>query len=82
VSDHSTNAPDPRFTAISQVLAARLPTEGVPEDGVASAFRDTLYAAHDRGILDPVAKMIEQQGEGDAVVSAVVRQLQSDARPE
>lgn len=71
--------PDPRFTAISQVLAARLPTEGVPEDGVASAFRDTLYAAHDRGILAPVATMIEQQGEGDAIVAAVTDQLRKDA---
>lgn len=71
--------PDPRFTAISQVLAARLPTEGVPEDGVASAFRDTLYAAHERGILAPVATMIEQQGEGDAIVAAVTDQLRKDA---
>jgi hypothetical protein len=77
MSQHETS--DPSFTAISSVLAARLPTEGVPEEGVASAFRDTLYAARDRGILEPVATMIEQQGEGDAIVSAMAQQLRGDA---
>jgi len=69
----------PQFTAISARLAERLPTEGVPTDGVASAFRDTLYAARDRGILAPVAEMIEAQGKGDAVVEELARSLKDNA---
>jgi hypothetical protein len=67
----------PQFTAIAQQLASRLPTEGVPEDGVAAAFRSTLYAAKDHGILEPVAQMIGQQGEGDAVVQSLVETLKA-----
>ena len=69
----------PQFTAISKQLANRLPTEGVPEDGVADAFRSTLYAAKDHGILEPVAEMIGQQGEGDAVVEELVETLKAKA---
>ena len=73
------SAPEgPQFTAISQQLAKRLPTEGVPEDGVADAFRSTLYAAKDHGILEPVADMIGQQGQGDAVVDALVDTLKKN----
>ena len=67
--------PDPRFTAISNQLAARMPTEGIPEDGVAEAIRDTLYAAHERGILEPVSQLIEQQAKGDEVVLDIARGL-------
>jgi len=72
------SAPEgPQFTAISKQLAHRLPTEGVPEDGVADAFRSTLYAARERGILEPVADMIGQQGQGDAVVEELVEKLKT-----
>jgi len=69
----------PQFTAISAQLAERLPTEGVPPEGVASAFRDTLYAARDRGILAPVADMIGAQGRGDAVVEDLATRLKREA---
>lgn len=69
----------PQFTAISKQLAERLPTEGVPADGVAQAFRSTLYAAEAHGILEPVAEMIGQQGEGDSVVASLVETLQKRA---
>jgi len=69
----------PQFTAISKQLANRLPTDGVPEDGVADAFRSTLYAAKDHGILEPVAEMIGQQGEGDAVVEKLVEKIKSNS---
>jgi hypothetical protein len=69
---------DPRFTAISSQLAARMPTEGIPEAGVAEAIRDTLYAAHDKGILEPVSQLIEQQAKGDEVVVEIARHLRGE----
>ncbi len=65
----------PQFTAISKQLATHMPTEGIPEEGVADAIRSTLYAAQDKGILEPVAKIIEGQANGDEAILELVREL-------
>ncbi len=65
----------PQFTAISQQLATRMPTEGVSEEGVATAIRSTLYAAKDAGILKPVTNIIEEEAKGDQVVLGLVDQI-------
>ena len=68
-------SPPPGFTAIAKALAERLPDPRVPEPDVADAFRSTLYAARERGILEPVADLIEQQGSGDPVVADLAARL-------
>lgn len=65
----------PQITSISKQLAARMPTEGIPEDGVASAIRSTLYAARDKGILEPLTHTIERQADGDEEVRALLDEL-------
>jgi len=67
----------PQFTAISKQLATHMPTEGIPEEGVADAIRSTLYAARDRGILEPVTEIIKGQAQGDPAVLELVKEIQT-----
>jgi len=69
------HAQSPQFTAIAGQLATLMPTDGVPEDGVAQAIRATLYDARDRGILDQVLPMIREQAKGNPTILAIVEEL-------
>ena len=66
------------ITQISGQLATRMPTAGVPEDGVADAIRSTLYAAKAAGQLDRLSKIIEAQADGDSAVLALIEKLRTE----